>query len=176
MVGAQFGDPSLFRRWLQESFEVSSRHVSVGEHDRVHEVLVAGPSPIRVDVAMPAHWAPEAVYEHIFRDPPDAVLLVLTAMERVAHTNAMALGWARPHLSRLGLTPQVLVNNPHGPDSGFPLLDAARVCSDHHVPWPARESMIGNFIAPKLRWTEGAEEIWNLLLDAAKRRRTSAPQ
>jgi hypothetical protein len=46
--------------------------------------------------------------------------------------------------------------------------DAERVCADHHVPWPARNTMIGNFFGDKLRWKVGAAETWSRLLDASK--------
>ncbi len=134
-----------------------------------------GPSPIRLDIASPAHWEPENVYDYVFRDMPDAVLLVLTAVQSVQHTNAMAMGWARSHLSRLAIAPIVIVNDAHGRHPNFPTFGPRRVCANHDVPWPARETMIGNFIAPKLLWTVGAEETWNALLEesrSARRRST----
>lgn len=166
IVGAQFGDPGLFVRWIDQSFDVSWRYEQVGEHDRVHEALVNGPTPVRVEAAVPAHFEADKVYDYIFREAPDAVLLVLTAMQTVPRdVNAMAMGWARPHLTRLGITPVVLVNDAHGRNPEFPTFSGARVKKEHDVPWAVRETMIGNWRdARSVRWHEGADEAWRLLL------------
>ncbi|MFO0741214.1 MAG: hypothetical protein U0270_35270 [Labilithrix sp.] len=163
-------------RWIHESFEVKSRQVAVGEHDRIHEMIVELPqrsdedtgrgATVSVEAAMLAHWQPECVYDYLFRAPPDAVLLVLTAMATVQHVNAMAMGWARPHLARMPFAPVVIVNDPHGRNANFPTVTDAQVREDHNVPWPIRETMIGNFYGDHLRWKEGAEDAWRCLLNA----------
>jgi hypothetical protein len=179
IIGAQFGDPMLITRWIHESFEVRSRIVPVGEHDRIQEIIVERPrgdqpyrgghATIRVEAAMLAHWQPECVYDHLFRTAPDAVLLVLTAMATIQHVNAMAMGWARPHLARLGIAPVVIVNDPHGNNPMFPSVSCAEVKRDHDVPWPVVETMIGNFYGDRLRWKQGADETWHRLMEGVAR-------
>jgi hypothetical protein len=117
-----------------------------------------------VQATVLAHWKPAVVYDFIFRERPDAVLLVLTALQQVAHVNTMAMGWLRPHVARLGLDPIVIVNDAHGRNPKFPTFSAERVKKDHGVPWPVRETMIGNWDNGKLRWQEGANDTWQLLV------------
>ena len=174
IVGAQFGDPLVFAQWIHERFGVAWRRVDIGEHDRIQETVIAAVDGVRVEAAIPAFWAPEVVYDHIFREAPDAVLLVLTAMRDVAHVNDMALGWARPHLARLDIEPVVVVNDPHGRNPKFPTLSGERVRRAHGVEWSVHETMVGNFTWP-LRWDEGAPETWEGVLARARRTSASSP-
>lgn len=163
IVGSQFGDPALFVRWIQEAFHQTARSHVIGDHDRVSEMIIAEPEPIRIVAALPPHWDANKVYEHAFAIPPDALLLVLTAIRSLGRANTQALQCLQPYFLKCH-APVVIANDAHGKSAAFPTVTAEEIKTSNRLMWDVRSTMIGDFSEGPLRWTDGARETWSLLL------------
>lgn len=163
IVGPQFGDPYLFVSWLHERYGVRPITQAIGEHDRYLELSLS--SEIHVLSAAPAHWKLEDVYEKLLARA-DAILLMLNRIQELRRLNSEIINLVRSHSLRLGVTPIVLANDPHGGNPKFPAASAREVARELDDPWPVLESTIGPFELP-LRWSIGAELAWQRVLVAA---------
>ena len=173
VVGPQFSEPSVFLRWLHNTYGGSVATVKIGEHDGCYETILPGEPAVRVLVARPACWDIKTVYSTLLSDG-DAVLLMLNRIASLTRLNAEVVDLVRPAVKRLGVTPVVIANDPHGGSEKFPSQSVDAIRQELALPWTIRETTIGPF--EQLRWSAGAAEAWQDVMQAAARHRATLNQ